>query len=404
MVNRTKLAANIPLFYVYSFLNSFILDRAIWMLFLVSQGFSLTEIALIESAYHCTIFLLEVPAGYVADRYGKRVSLLMAEVAGIMSSGLLLAGGHASVLVAGFMLGGLVGTFRSGATSALIYETLKQLGKEKQFKRYNSQLSAVMLVTLGISGVAGGALSDIGWAWVYAGKILLSALTFAVVYVLTEPLDSAEGTGEGKEAYSFMKQLRLAYEFGRTNLSFASLCLYGAVLYSMSWSVAFYSQVVFQSVGLSNQRIGLVNGLETWLSAAIAAVAFIGERRLGQRGTIVVAGVGFMISLCLFSMSGDAKSAVACFFLMAVVISYLEPLMEAYLNELLPSPIRATMLSVFSMMISVGMMITFSVIGFLADRTNVSTALQEVLIVWVPVCLVCIGWAVKRTGKRSGSE
>jgi len=89
MVNRTKLAANIPLFYVYSFLNSFILDRAIWMLFLVSQGFSLTEIALIESAYHCTIFLLEVPAGYVADRYGKRVSLLMAEVAGIMSSVLL---------------------------------------------------------------------------------------------------------------------------------------------------------------------------------------------------------------------------------------------------------------------------------------------------------------------------
>ncbi|MDF2662305.1 MAG: transporter, partial [Paenibacillus sp.] len=283
-------------------------------------------------------------------------------------------------------------------------ETLKQLGKEKQFKRYNSQLSAVMLVTLGISGVAGGALSDIGWAWVYAGKILLSALTFAVVYVLTEPLDSAEGEGEGKEAYSFIKQLRLAYEFGRTNLSFASLCLYGAVLYSMSWSVAFYSQVVFQSVGLSNQRIGLVNGLETWLSAAVAAVAFIGERRLGQRGTIVVAGVGFIISLCLFSMSGDAKSAVACFFLMAVVISYLEPLMEAYLNELLPSPIRATMLSVFSMMISVGMMITFSVIGFLADRTNVSTALQEVLIVWVPVCLVCIGWAVKRTGKRSGSE
>lgn len=404
MVNRTKLAANIPLFYVYYFLNSFILDRAIWMLFLVSQGFSLSEIALIESAYHCTIFLLEVPTGYVADRYGKRASLLVAELVGIVSSGLLLTGGHWSIVVAGFMLGGLVGTFRSGATSALIYETLVQLGKEDRFKRYNSQLSAVMLLTLGISGTAGGLLSDIDWAWVYAGKMIVSALTFAAVYVLTEPPASDDETGEGNSTYSFFRQLKLAYEFGRTNLSFASLCLYGAVLYSMSWSVSFYSQVIFQNVGLSNRWIGLVNGLETWLSAAIAAVAFVGERWLGQRGTIAAVGLGFIISLVLFSVSGDAKSAVTCFFLMALVISYLEPLMDAYLNELLPSPIRATMLSVFSMMISVGMMITFSVIGFLADRTNVSAALQYVLIVWVPVCVLCIGWAVKRTGKRSGSE
>ncbi|MBD2863542.1 hypothetical protein [Paenibacillus oceani] len=100
-MNRTKLAAKIPLFYVYSFLNSFLLDRAIWMLVLVFQGFLLSEVSLIESAYHCAIFLLEVPAGYVADRYGKRVSLLAAELAGIVPSGLLLAGGDASILAYG---------------------------------------------------------------------------------------------------------------------------------------------------------------------------------------------------------------------------------------------------------------------------------------------------------------
>lgn len=412
-VNRSKLAANLPLFYVYKFLSSFILDRAIWMLFLLSKGFSLSEIALIESAYHLTIFLFEVPTGYVADRYGKRVSLLLAEVGGIVSSLLLLWGGHWSILVVGFMLGGLVGTFQSGAASAMIYETLQLLGKEGTYKRYNSHLSAVVLVTLGISGMVGGAVSDIDWAWVYAGKALLSLLTLGVVWLLTEPSvsDSSEGA-TAEEKYSFFKQLRKGYEFGRMNTAFLALCLYGAILYSMSWSIAFYSQVVFQHAGLNNKVIGLLNGFETWVSAGIAAVAFLGERWLGKRGSIWFAGVGFIVFLILFAGSSGAGNVITSYFLMAIVISYLEPLLEAYLNELLPSSIRATMLSVFSMLISTGMMITFSVIGFLADWTDISTALKYVLVGWVPVCVASIFWAAAKasattklvTDERRGEE
>src|SRR5690606_7180527 len=128
MESAKKLRANVPLFYVYTILNNFILDRAIWMLFLLSRGFSLSQIALIESAYHCMNFLFEVPTGYVADRYGKRASLMVGQLVAVVSSCMLLWGGHWSVIVVGFMLGALVGTFQSGATSALIYETLKQLG------------------------------------------------------------------------------------------------------------------------------------------------------------------------------------------------------------------------------------------------------------------------------------
>src|SRR5690606_31546757 len=190
-----------------------------WMLFLLSRGFSLSQIALIESAYHCMNFLFEVPTGYVADRYGKRASLMVGQLVAVVSSSMLLWGEHWSVIVIGFMLGALVWTFQSGATSALIYETLKQLGKEQQFKRYNSHLMAVMLVTMGISGMVGGTLSDIDWAWVYLGKAVLSLLSFLVVLALTEPpaeTSTAEGLA-GDTAYSFVKQLRIAYDFARTS-------------------------------------------------------------------------------------------------------------------------------------------------------------------------------------------
>jgi MFS family permease len=402
MQYQAKLAANLPLFYVYTILNNFILDRAIWMLFLLSRGFSLSQIALIESAYHCMNFLFEVPTGYVADRYGKRASLLVGQAVAVLSSGLLLWGNHWTVIVLGFMLGALVGTFQSGATSALVYETLKLLGKEQQFKRYNSHLMAVMLVALGISGMVGGAVSEVDWAWVYFGKVVLSLLSFAVVLFLTEPhTEEAMAAGmAGETKYSFMKQLGTAYAYARTSKAFLTLSVFGAILYSMSWSIAFYSQVVFRDIGLNNSTIGLINGLETWVSAAVAGVAFIVERWLRPRGTILFTGIGFILFLIMFSISSTSVQVLAAFFLMAIVISYLEPLLEAYLNELLPSAIRATMLSVFSMFISIGMMITFSGIGFLADWTGLSAALKLILMGWVPLCLAAIGLALKFNPKK----
>lgn len=178
---QTKLSINIPLLYVYKGLSSFILDHSIWMLFLLFKGFTLAEIALIETAFHCMIFLFEVPTGYIADRFGKRVSLILAEAIGIVSAGLLVWGDHWAVIIIGFMLGGLAGTFRSGAAGAMIYESLRLLGKEGTFKRYNSHLSAIMLIVMGVSGAAGGVLSDIDWISFPIHLLVWGVIVFYVV-------------------------------------------------------------------------------------------------------------------------------------------------------------------------------------------------------------------------------
>lgn len=143
--------------------------------------------------------------------------------------------------------------------------------------------------------------------------------------------------------------------------------------------------------------MGYQIGLETWVSAG-AAVAFLGERLVGKRGSPSLAGAGFMLFLAAFAFGTGAGMVIFSFFMMAVLINYLEPLMEAYLNEWLR--IRATMLSVFSMLISAGMIITFSLIGFLADWLGLSDALKTVWIVWVPVCLAVM-LCVKACGKKA---
>jgi len=367
------------------------------MLFLLSRDFTLAEIALIESAYHGVIFILEVPTGYIADRFGKRTSLLLAQLIGLVSGSFLLWGDNGITIVIGFLLGALVGTLQSGATSAMIYETLLQLGKEIAFKKHNSMLTALMLVTMSLSGLTGGVLSDISWGWVYGGKIMLHVITLMVVLLLIEPHIHQESSAKGKTvAFPFFRQMIEIYRFMSMNAAFVTLSLYGAVLFSMAWSLTFFSQVVFQLIGLSNSTIGLLNGIETWIGAGFAAIAFIGERYIGKRGSLLVSGSGFVVCLFTFSISGNPIVLISAFFLVSVCISYIEPLLEAYLNELIPSHLRATMLSVFGMMVSSGMMITFTIIGFLADATSLPNALQKWIIFWIPLFAVVFFAAFRR--------
>jgi MFS family permease len=421
-VNTKRLSRNIPLFYCYQLFNSFILDRGIWMLYLLANGFSLTEIGIIEALYHAVIFLFEVPTGYIADRYGKRTSLLLSQFLGIITAACLMLADSPTLIVFGFLLSGLVGTLQSGATSALIYETLKVQGKQSGYVKLNSRLSAIVLISMGLSGSLGGVLSDIHWEWVYAGKILVHAATSLIAWSLIEPplamenepalesglivgsdssknSDGAESnnlaTGSKLKRVSFLQQLRDGYSFIRTNRAFLSLSCFGALLYSMLWSISFYSQVLFQNNGLPNAAIGTINGVETWVSAGITAIAYLGERWLGKKGSLLLSSIGFTVCLIVFSASQGSLMIVGSFFMLSVFISYLEPLLEAYLQELVPSPMRATMLSVFNMMVSSGMMVTFFALGFLGDRIGIVHGLQAVLWFWIPLLFLLILWCLK---------
>ena len=60
--------------YIFKFMSSTVFDEAIWLLYLASRGMSLVQIGILESIFHITSMLCEVPTGYIADRYGRKTS------------------------------------------------------------------------------------------------------------------------------------------------------------------------------------------------------------------------------------------------------------------------------------------------------------------------------------------
>ena len=112
---------NVGKSYLYAFLMDLSLTAPIWVLYLRDgRGFSLTQITLLEVPLFLLIVFAEVPTGAVADRFGRRLSLMLAS--GILALSVFVYGIAESyfVILVSNLAWGLAFTFRSGADVALL--------------------------------------------------------------------------------------------------------------------------------------------------------------------------------------------------------------------------------------------------------------------------------------------
>jgi hypothetical protein len=145
-------------------------------------------VAAMLAAGDMALMLLEVPTGWLADRYGHRLSLIVGstvQVAGMLCcwlgegvSGLIIA----SVLVA------LGDAFHSGADQALAYRSCVALGREADFQIIQSRTEAAKQVALMMLVLLGGVLvSSWGFAAGWIAETLLCSTGVFIAFAMTEP-------------------------------------------------------------------------------------------------------------------------------------------------------------------------------------------------------------------------
>ena len=72
-----KPAVDLRRYYVFQIVNKFNFVSAIWIIFLQSRGFTLSQIGLAESFFHLAPVTLELPSGSIADILGRKWSMAM---------------------------------------------------------------------------------------------------------------------------------------------------------------------------------------------------------------------------------------------------------------------------------------------------------------------------------------
>ena len=149
-------------------------------------------VAAILAAGDFAVSVLELPTGWVADRFGHRVSLIVGsilQVAGMVCAWL----GRGTIgLLAASLLIAAGDAFRSGADQGLLYRSCIALG-DASFQRREAHARALQLAALVVLVLAGGAIVDrLGFDAGWLAETLLCSVGLGIACAMVEPPRGAD--------------------------------------------------------------------------------------------------------------------------------------------------------------------------------------------------------------------
>lgn len=344
-------------------------------IFLLDAGLSNLEAFAANAFFTAGMVLFEVPTGIVADTIGRRTSYLLGTLTLTGSTFLYvllwqLEAPFWQWAVASMLLG-LGFTFFSGAVEAWLVDALTATGFTGQMETVFGRGQIVTGAAMLVGSAAGGFIAQqtsLGVPFVLRGLILI--VMFGVAFRLMHDTGFTPEKG-GRPLTEMRKVASNSIEYGWRVpavkwLMVESLCVGGVGIY------AFYAlqPYLLELYGDPDayQIAGLVAAIVAGAQIA-GGVAAPRIRRLFHRRTsalLVTAGFS-VVALALIGVVESFWAVLGLIVVWGLLFAATLPIRQTYLNGLIPSRQRATILSFDSMMSSTGGVWTQPLLGRAAD-------------------------------------
>jgi MFS family permease len=152
------------------------------------RGLPASDFGLLKSIYYFTVMLAEVPLGVVADRLGRRTTLLLGALANSCGCALYVWGRSFHVYVAAEVAYALTTALQSGADSAFLFDAYAADGREHEFARAKGALESVGLAGATAAFAFAGLLVIGGDPTpTYVASGLVSLVGVGAAFALVEP-------------------------------------------------------------------------------------------------------------------------------------------------------------------------------------------------------------------------
>jgi len=127
--------------------------------FFFECGLSVGQTFWVESIFSVFVLIFEIPSGFISDFFGRKKTLITAFFCLVISGIIYGFAKNFGQFVIGEFFWALGTSLRSGTDSALIFETLKNHGAQKNFQKVFGHFKFLEIVAIGISAVIGGFLA-----------------------------------------------------------------------------------------------------------------------------------------------------------------------------------------------------------------------------------------------------
>ena len=339
------------------------------VLFFKNNGLTMRDILLLQSFFSIAIIIFEIPSGYFSDVIGRKITIILGSLISVLGFFIYsFSFSFLGFLVAELLLG-LGASFISGTDSAMIYDTLLQINRENEYTKIEGRLTSIGNFAEGIASICGGFLALISLRTPFYVETFLLILVLPITFTLIEPKRHKQKNSNNP----FQDILKIVKFSLHGNCEIKWLIIYSALVGSSTLTMVWFIQPFFEISKLPLALFGIAWAALQFSVGIFALYAHKFELIAGRKKSL--------ISLIMLSTIGyflvsyfQQLWAIGFIFIFYFVRGIHGPVLNDYINRLISSDIRATVLSVKNLAGRLFFSIIGPFIGWLNDLYSLSFA------------------------------
>jgi MFS family permease len=361
-------------YYLYQATANCVFFTPIFVLYYQERvGLAVATVLWLQSYALCVRALLELPFGALADRYSRRACLQAGAVAYVVgATGLLVRPTLVGALVAEtFFAAG--SALRSGADSAFLFDALEKGDRLDLYPQAESRGQALTSLASGTTAVVGGLLAAVDLRLPYVATVIAAAASATIARRLGQDVRPARREGSTRGLMVETAHHAASSPAIRWVMALAAFAVVTSHVY-------FYLQQPYlRAIGVPVAAFGVVFAATKIVTAVVATAAYRVDARLGALGAAALMTVAPAAGL--WAMSAATVPLGATLLLTRGVLDGLwQPLTNVYLNRLVASRLRATMLSLQNLVARLALAGALALLGVGVARDGVAGTLAATAI------------------------
>jgi MFS family permease len=333
------------------FIDGMFFANIVINLFAISQGVSLSNAVIAQSIFAGTVFLSEIPTGFIADKFGRKIS---------MSLGYFLnAFGLIAIILSPTTLGlyamnviRAIGTAMvSGANEALLFEASKEEGLD--YKKQSSIVTSNGIAGLAFAGLVAAVVYGVFGAASYIPLILVTSASqlFITFFSLTLKDTSRTLRQESvvKEEVRLFSSLTKTFHLMRSNKTIFALTMIGLLATCNEYFLYGTYGPHFEASGVANFWVGAAFSIGLLINFVLQRYAYLIENYLTFEKAFALIKALSILGYFGLALATQSQLIVILIISTIGVFNLERPIVSDYANQEIENSVRGTVLSGMSL-------------------------------------------------------
>ncbi|HKM00023.1 MAG TPA: MFS transporter [Mobilitalea sp.] len=393
---------NIKKYYLRQFFQGFMPIYPIYMILFQSKNLTLPEISLLLAIWSLPVVVLEIPTGILSDRWSRKNMIILGGVLQAACFFTWIFSNGFALYAIGFVFWGISSAFLSGSEEALLFDSLKNTGKEDGFDFCLGRGRFLSGISTMIASILGGLIGmHLGFQYALYFSVLSGMIATVIACTYKEINHYKNRLKQKSENDGDSNTLSEALLFLIKNKKIFIFTLLAVLVVGVAGVLDEYDQLIAKGFGLTTDTIGI------WTAIRFALIAFgayfthkiriVSERLLRRRDQLYTLGFLCIISAAFLLLTGLIKGveALGCIGLFYMIMSAGDVLQEDYIQQQIDNEGRSTVHSMISLVYNLYGIVCYGLMAVLLQITDLMGAL-----LWVAAYMVVLTLALSILYRR----